>query len=89
MTPEEKAELAELLRLRTLTPFERRRERFVAAEKRLGVFDADGTWTGRRLAEIIERCRKGKAQSLDEFLVASFGALPEEVAARREACDRR
>jgi hypothetical protein len=74
VTPEEMAELAELLEYRTRSAFEIRRERLIAAEMRLGMWE-NGRFTGRGLAEMIERasitdCSSGNRKSIREDLSA-------------------
>jgi hypothetical protein len=73
MTPEEKLELAELLKYRTRSSFEIRRERCVAAEMRLGMWE-NGRFVGHGLAELVEKARLGKSLTGDEWIVmhASF-----------------
>ena len=65
MTPEEKAELAELLEYRTRSAFEIRRERLIAAETRLGMWE-NGRFIGRGLAELIARARHRSLLTRDE-----------------------
>lgn len=83
MTPDEKVELAQLLAYRTQSAFDIRRHRLMAAEKRLGMRE-NGQFTGRGLADLIERARhhddaasKGKDNgdrfSQDEFTVLNGG----------------
>ena len=79
MTPRQ--ELVALLEERTLPLWERRRRRL----KRIGVHG---------LAEAIEKERKGLPLTLEEFVVASMGFLPDEYRAAmleyesREAAER-
>jgi hypothetical protein len=83
MTPEEKVELAELLEYRTRSAFDIRRDRLVAAEMRLGMWE-NVKFMGRGLAELMARTRRhndtpgqGKESrrrfSDDEFAVLNFG----------------
>jgi hypothetical protein len=78
MTPEEKLELAELLKYRTRSSFDIRRERCIAAEMRLGMWE-NGRFVGRGLAELVERARHGKPLTRDEWIVmhAGFSNLAE------------
>jgi hypothetical protein len=83
MTPAEKVELAELLAYRTRSAFDIRRDRLIAAERRLGMWE-NGKFTGRGLAELIARARRrddapsggkdtGDRFSQDEFAVLNLG----------------
>jgi hypothetical protein len=83
MTADEKVELAELLEYRTRSAFDIRRDRLIAAETRLGMWE-NGRFTGRGLAELMARARhyddaaeKGKDSgdhfNQDEFAVLNFG----------------
>jgi hypothetical protein len=72
MTPEEKLELAELLKYRTRSSFEIRRDRCVAAEMRLGMWE-NGRFVGHGLAELVERARHGKPLTQDEWIVMRAG----------------
>lgn len=83
MTTEEKLELAELLEYRTRSEFDIRSDRMRAAERRLGMWEK-GKFTGRGLAELMERARRharaaregkdtGDRFSQDEFAVLNFG----------------
>jgi len=49
-------QLAELLEYRTRSAFDIRRDRLHAAEKHLGMWE-NGSFTGRGLAELIDRAR--------------------------------
>jgi hypothetical protein len=57
VTPEEKVELVELLAYRTRSAFDIRSDRLRAAEMRLGMWE-NGKFTGRGLAELMERARR-------------------------------
>jgi hypothetical protein len=83
VTPEEKLELAELLEYRTRSAFDIRSDRLRAAEMRLGTWES-GKFTGRGLAEMMERARRhddsahegkdsGDRFSHDEFPILNFG----------------
>jgi hypothetical protein len=83
ITPQEKLELAELLEYRTRSAFKIRRDRLRAAEKQLGMWEK-GKFTGRGLAELMERARRhdnaaeegkdgGDRFSDDEFAVLNLG----------------
>lgn len=72
MTPEEKLELAELLAYRTRSPLEIRRERFIAAEMRLGLWE-NGRFVGHGLAEVVEKARHGKPLTPDQWIVMHAG----------------
>jgi hypothetical protein len=83
ITTAEKVELAELLEYRTRSAFDIRRDRLIAAETRLGMWD-NGKFTGRGLAELMARARRhdnapevgkdgGDRFSQDEFTVLNFG----------------
>ena len=102
MTPEEKLELAELLEYRTRSAFDIRRDRLRAAEMRLGVWE-NGRFTGRGLAELMERAhRHGDGAedgtndrenfTKDEFAVLNGGFRNhqevEEAEAERERRER-
>ncbi len=65
-------ELAELLEYRTRSSFEIRRERSIAAEMRLGMWE-NGRFLGRGLAELVERARHGKPLTRDEWIVTHAG----------------
>lgn len=90
ITPAEKVELAELLEYRTRSAFDIRRDRLRAAERRLGMWE-NGKFTGRGLAELIERARRGDdvasdgkdtgdRLSQDEFAVLNLGFRnPQEI----------
>jgi hypothetical protein len=66
--------LAELLRYRTRSAFEIRRERCIAAEMRLGMWGNEH-FVGRGLAELVERARHGKPLTRDEWIVMLAGFL--------------
>jgi hypothetical protein len=72
VTPEEKIELAELLEYRTRSAFEIRRERLIAAEMRLGMWE-NGRFIGHGLAELINKARHGKPLMPDESIVMHAG----------------
>jgi hypothetical protein len=83
MTLEEKLELAELLAYHTRSAFDIRRDRLIATERRLGMWE-HGKFTGRGLAELIARARRhndtteegkdnGDRFNQDEFAVLNFG----------------
>jgi len=72
MTPEEKLELAELLEYQTRSAFEIRRERFIAAEMRLGMWE-NGRFVGHGLAELVLKARHGKPLTRDEWVVMHAG----------------
>jgi hypothetical protein len=72
MTPEEKLELAELLEYRTRSSFEIRRERCIAAEMRLGMWEG-GRFVGHGLAELVEKARCGRPLTRDEWIVMHAG----------------
>ncbi len=74
MTPEEKIEFAELLAYRTRSSFEIRRERFIAAEMRLGFWE-NGRFVGKGLGEIVGKARHGKPLTRDEWIVTHAGFL--------------
>jgi|SRR5260370_11275868 hypothetical protein len=65
MTPDEKLELVELLEYRTRSSFIIRRERCIAAEVRLGMWE-NGRFVGHGVAELVEKARYS---SLFRFLV--------------------
>jgi hypothetical protein len=77
MTQEERLELAELLDYRTRSAFDIRRDRLIAAEMRLGMWDGE-RFTGVGLAELISRARTGKPLTHTQFTVANFGMSPGE-----------
>jgi hypothetical protein len=99
MTPEEKLELAELLEYRTRSTFDIRRDRLIAAERRLGMWK-NGKFTGRGLAELVERARRhdrdlseGKDNSVgfspDDFAVLNLGFRNhQEIEEARARIDR-
>jgi hypothetical protein len=79
VTPEEKIELAELLEYRTRSGFDIRRDRLIAAEMQLGMWE-NGKFTGKGLAELIGDARaKTRAFTRDEFIVVNFGFRPEDI----------
>jgi hypothetical protein len=72
LTTEEKLELAELLEYRTRSAFDIRRERFIAAEMRLGMWE-NGRFVGRGFAELVEKARHVKPLTRDEWIVMHAG----------------
>jgi len=83
LTPQETAELLELLAHRTRSPWEIRRERLIAAETRLGMWVRG---TGELLSQIIADGRNPSPDrrfTRDELILCNFGMLPEDVPARR------
>jgi hypothetical protein len=56
MTPDEKLELVELLEYRTPSSFIIRRERCIAAEVRLGMWE-NGRFVGPGVAGLVEKAR--------------------------------
>jgi hypothetical protein len=72
VTPEEKIELAELLEYRTRSSFEIRRDRAIAAEMRLGMWE-DGRFVGHGIAELVGKARHGKPLTRDEWIVMHAG----------------
>jgi hypothetical protein len=96
VTPEEKVELAELLAYRTRSAFDIRSDRLRAAEMRLGIWE-NGRFTGRGLAELMERARRhddateegkdnGDRFSQDEFAVLNFGFRNHQEIEEAERC---
>ncbi len=74
MDSEEKRELAQMLEERTMSDWQRRQHRLLAAEARLR---ANGNFD---LAEIVEKSRSGKPLTTDQFIVAHLGLLPDDPA---------
>jgi hypothetical protein len=83
VTPDERIELAELLKYRTRSDFEISSDRMRAAERRLGMWE-NGKFTGRRLTDLMEQARRrddavhqgrdnGDRFSHDEFAVLNCG----------------
>jgi hypothetical protein len=66
LTSEEKLELAKLLEYRTRSSFEIRRQRCIAADMRLGMWE-NGRFVGHGLAELVGKARHGKV-SLPKML---------------------
>jgi len=85
MTPEEKLELAELLEYRTRSAFEIRRERFIAAEMRLGMWE-NGRFVGHGLAELVLKARHGKPLTRDEWVVMHAGFSNSDRASEVSEC---
>jgi hypothetical protein len=81
MSPEEKLELAELLEYRTRSAFEIRRERFIAAEMRLGMWE-NGRFVGLGLAELVGKARHRKPLTRDEWIVMHLGFSTPELNSR-------
>src|SRR5205814_2759609 len=77
-----KTELLRLLTERSLSPFERRRNRMIEAQGRLYGWNKNGLPRCDGIADLLERFRTGQWQSLDEFtedelMIVSFGDYPE------------
>lgn len=82
MNFDEKVELIQLLEARTLSDFERRKRRMLAAQARLWGVDAKGAPSLSGLADLIAKARKEEGPlTRDEYIVVNFGFLPGELEA--------
>ena len=77
LNDDEARELLELLAEAELSDWERRRRGMRAAETRLGMREG-GRFTGKGLAEIIERTRTGEPLTSDQFIIMHAGFSPGE-----------
>jgi hypothetical protein len=82
---EEKIELAELLTHRMRSEWHVRRDRRIAAEMQLGMWES-GSFTGRGVAELVEKARHGKPITQDEWIVLHGGFRNAEEIKRH--CER-
>ena len=78
LSTEEKEELCQLLEERTMSDWERRRRRLLAAQARLFGVDKHGMPSNDGVGELLERARKGMPLSDDQYAVINLGFLPGE-----------
>jgi hypothetical protein len=92
VTNEERIELAELLMLANMTPYQRRTARVHAAQTRLGLrvngvlIGGKSPVTGRSIVDMVHNCRTDKELTRDERF--AIGGIPvsemAEIAANQE-----